>query len=529
LDLNTILTGTVAASCGLLLLRMGFAGPSRPWGWLSVTAGLLALLGLLWWSIPDQAGFIAGPLWMLLILCPILLSRSLTLAVMHRQWNRATLIAKVLAVLHPMDGLQLQPMMTRVLSMIDQGRDDEVIDELAHMRQKDTPMAWTVNVLQAKARQAWPEILGWVEKRGDQERLMTHPPVVAAVLRALGEQGRQSEMVEHFRKFGETEALHKNVLAQSWMILQLGAFLGRRDIVEDMFDGPLGAVKQNSSEFWRGTTAQLAGQPDTARDHLQSARLTAQHSQLREIDQRLQQPLPALAAQILAPEQQSWLDNLAERSHHEQQFASLTSGGSRATPGTWMLCAILSVVFVIEMQGGANDVENLADLGALIVPVELTPGEWWRRISAGFLHFGALHLTMNLAALMLLGRWLERALGTGSMVACYLLSTLASIGLFPYFTNATIEQPQIVVGASGGVMGLLGALLGVALVGRAQKKSKLVATQLNVLLLLVALQLAFDNQTPMVSSLAHTLGLVAGLLFGLAAGRSMVRRPAAAY
>jgi len=523
-DLNTILTWTVGASCGLLVLRMGLSGPTRPLGWLSVSGGLLALVGLLWWLVPGRAGLIVGPLWALLILCPILLSRSMTLAVMHRQWNRARVMARVLSVLHPFDGLQDQPRVLRVLARIDQGRSDEVADDLAEMRRADTPLAWTATVMQAKSHQAWPEVLTWLESRGDKERLLKHPPVVTCALRALGETGRHGEMVELFRAHGETETLRKSILTQGWMIAQLGAFLGRSDILEAMFSGPLGSVRAASTEYWRGTAAQVAGQEEKAAKHLRASRVMAQDSLLAEIDKRLHQPLAPISPEDLSGEQQAWVDSLAERTQHEQQFASLSSGTNRGTPATWLLCALLGAVFVVEMQGGANDVDNLIALGALIVPVELTPGEWWRRISAGFLHFGGLHLAMNMGALLLLGRWLERSVGTARMVSCYLAATLASIGLFPFFAGATLDQPQVVVGASGGVMGLLGALLGVALVGRAQGKSKLVASQFNVLLMLVVMQVLFDHQTPMVSSLAHTLGLGAGLIFGLAAGALMARQ-----
>lgn len=524
MDLNTILTWTVGASCGLLLLRMGLSRRTRPMGWLSISAGLLALVALLGWLAPEHAGLITGPLWGVLILGPILVSRSLTLAVMHRQWNRAAIMAKLLSILHPLDGMQHQPRVIRVLAHIDQGRADDVADELAEMRRTDTPLAWTAIVLQAKVRGSWAEVLAWIEERPDKERLLAHPPVVACALRALGELGRPSDMVEHFRRFCDTDLLRKDVLGHGLMTAQLGAFLGRGDILEAMLDGPLGALQSCSAEYWRGTAAQLAGRPEIAAKHLQTARVTAQDSLLTEIDQRLQRPLPALAAYALSPEQQTWVEALARRTRHELQFASLSTGARRATPATWLLCLLLGAVFAIEMQGGADDIDNLVKLGALVVPVELTPGEGWRRISAGFLHFGVLHLTMNMAALVLLGRWLERSLGTLRMALCYLTSTLVSIGLFPFFAAATLAQPQVVVGASGGVMGLLGALLGVAFIGRTRGTSRLVASQLNVLLMLVAMQVVFDYQTPMVSSLAHTLGLAAGLLFGLAAGAAMPRR-----
>jgi rhomboid protease GluP len=513
----------VAASSGMLVLRMTFGGSTRAVGWLCKSAGLLVLVLVLWWLTPDQAGLISGPIWGVLILGPILVSRSMTMAMVHRNWKRAALMARLLCILHPMDGLQNQPQVVRVLALIDEGRADEAADELAELRKLDTPLAWTAIVLEAKARGEWAELLSWLEQRDDTVRLLAHPPVVACAVRALGEIGRLDDMVEMFRVHGDTELLRKDVLGHGLMQAHVGAFLGRRTIVDAMLNGPLGVLPDCSAEFLLGTVEQAAGRPEIAAKHLEASRVNAHPSLLLELERRLQQPLSPLADDALTDENRVWIDGLAESTGHEQRFASLSTGTRKPTPATWSLCALLGAIFVVEMQGGAENLENLMRLGALRVPVELDDGEWWRRIAAGFLHFGMVHLVMNLAALVLLGRWLERSIGTPRMLACYLASTLTSIGLFPLFATATLEQPQIVVGASGGVMGLLGALLGVIIIGRTQGRSRVVSAQFNALILLVAMQVVFDLSTPNVSSLAHTLGLVTGLLFGLASGTAIAR------
>lgn len=80
-------------------------------------------------------------------------------------------------------------------------------------------------------------------------------------------------------------------------------------------------------------------------------------------------------------------------------------------------------------------------------------GQWWRLVSALFLHGGALHLGLNGYALWMLGPLLERFYGSRRFVVLYLGSGLGA-GLGSY-----LWTPGASVGASGAVFGLLGALM----------------------------------------------------------------------
>ena len=60
-------------------------------------------------------------------------------------------------------------------------------------------------------------------------------------------------------------------------------------------------------------------------------------------------------------------------------------------------------------------------------------GEWWRVLTAGFLHIGPMHLVFNMLALYVLGRDLETVLGRGRFLAVYLIALLggsAAVMLF---------------------------------------------------------------------------------------------------
>ena len=91
--------------------------------------------------------------------------------------------------------------------------------------------------------------------------------------------------------------------------------------------------------------------------------------------------------------------------------------------------------------------------GALAGPL-VAHGDWWRLFTAAFLHYGPLHLGMNMLALFLIGSVVEQALGHLRFLALYLAAGLAgSAGALLLTPNAPT------VGASGAIFGVLGALL----------------------------------------------------------------------
>ena len=91
--------------------------------------------------------------------------------------------------------------------------------------------------------------------------------------------------------------------------------------------------------------------------------------------------------------------------------------------------------------------------GALYGPA-VAEGDWYRLITAAFLHYGPIHLAMNMLALWWIGRPLEAWLGPVRYLLLYLVSGLAGSA------GALIANPEAVtVGASGAIFGILGAAI----------------------------------------------------------------------
>jgi membrane associated rhomboid family serine protease len=133
-------------------------------------------------------------------------------------------------------------------------------------------------------------------------------------------------------------------------------------------------------------------------------------------------------------------------------------GSARDEPVvTYILIGICVAAFVGEVAGGASATgsgfggSRLFEEGALSGPA-VADGEYWRLVSAGFLHAGFFHLLFNMFSLWILGSLLEPAIGQLRFALIFFVSLLAGS-----FGALLMDPNSLTVGASGGIFGLMGA------------------------------------------------------------------------
>lgn len=144
------------------------------------------------------------------------------------------------------------------------------------------------------------------------------------------------------------------------------------------------------------------------------------------------------------------------RQHGQRVYTPSQLGGGPATV-TLTLVGLNVAVFVLGLvvagstaaTGASSDLTREGGLSAFTVAA----GEWYRLVTAGFLHAGLLHLGLNMLLLWVLGRLLEPAIGSPRFLLLYVTSLLA--GSF----GVVVVDQGLTVGASGAVFGLLGAAL----------------------------------------------------------------------
>ena len=133
-------------------------------------------------------------------------------------------------------------------------------------------------------------------------------------------------------------------------------------------------------------------------------------------------------------------------------------GGISRAPVTVALIGVNLAVFVAMLANGAGfwHSTNTIQLawGANFGPAT-KDGEWWRLATAMFLHFGILHLALNMWALWDGGRLVERLYGMRRFIAIYLIS-----GVVGNLLSLIVRGDYAVSGgASGAIFGVYGALL----------------------------------------------------------------------
>jgi membrane associated rhomboid family serine protease len=146
--------------------------------------------------------------------------------------------------------------------------------------------------------------------------------------------------------------------------------------------------------------------------------------------------------------------------------------------------------------------------------VGVAHGDWWRLLTAAFLHYGPFHLLLNMLALYWFGSALERRVGSGRFLLLYVVSGLAGSA------GALIAAPtDPTVGASGAIFGILGA----GLVLEQQRDYVFGGSALGV----IVINLVFTFSIPNISIGGHIGGLIGGAAATL--GLSRFGRGHAAY
>ncbi|MFD2418036.1 rhomboid family intramembrane serine protease [Amycolatopsis pigmentata] len=170
---------------------------------------------------------------------------------------------------------------------------------------------------------------------------------------------------------------------------------------------------------------------------------------------------------------------------------------------TSVLIALNVLVYGFTTLQARNPVDN--DRAALFGDWVLWPraiagaDEWWRLVTSGFLHYGPIHLGVNMISLWILGRDMEALFGKLRFSVIYLVSLLGG-AVSVYLMD---DSNRGTAGASGAIYGLLGGLLVVVLRLRLNPMPAIVT---------IALNLVITLSIPNISLLGHLGGLVAGAL-----------------
>jgi len=294
--------------------------------------------------------------------------------------------------------------------------------------------------------------------------------------------------------------------------LELFAFCGKRQAVESLFLAGLSRIPTAMKTFWLATADLASGAVESGRRQLEELLQRADPVQRAAIERRLSQisipgePLDDSAERVIA--------EAAVDQGHDDRFGTQRSLFSRQALASQIIIVANIAMFAAEIAlGGGDNAETLYRLGALFPP-SVRAGESWRLVASLFLHFGPFHLAMNMLGMWVLGPFVEFALGFRRFVFVYLLTGIGSM-----WVVMQIGPPQqMTVGASGCIMGLVGATGALMLRGWLREKALAARRRLIGVVTIVLMQTIFDSMVPQVSMTGHLSGTIIGFAIALVLG-----------
>jgi rhomboid protease GluP len=179
---------------------------------------------------------------------------------------------------------------------------------------------------------------------------------------------------------------------------------------------------------------------------------------------------------------------------------------------TVVLMLINTGLYIATMLRGGGGLEPdgqaLIDLGAKVTPLILQQGQWWRLVTAGFLHGGILHILMNMWVLFDLGAQVEEMYGTSRFLVVYLISNVTG-----FIASMYLLPRNLSIGASAAIFGLIGAMIAVGVRDRTSYGSAIRSFYVRWAIYGLVLSLI-----PGTDWAAHIGGLAGGFIVGMIAG-----------
>ncbi len=180
---------------------------------------------------------------------------------------------------------------------------------------------------------------------------------------------------------------------------------------------------------------------------------------------------------------------------------------------TYALIAANLIMFAIELAAGASAMtptpQKMLELGGNFAPLTLH-SQPWRLVSSMFLHYGLLHVALNMVCLWQ-GRVVEQLFGRAGFIAIYVVAGLLG-GVASMARNADVVS----AGASGAVFGVYGAFGAYLVLRKSSMAGEIWEKTIRQIGTFVGINLVYGFVTPGIDMSAHIGGIVAGFAIGAA-------------
>jgi rhomboid protease GluP len=525
--IDLFLLQIVVLTCVALLVQR-----SIDRGWKLISLLILGLIGItVFYFRWVEWVWISFAIWLVWIGIPFLGYGKVGRLVRQEKFQQASQLANRLRWLHPLDGMFTYAKLLQAMAIAQQGNLQEAEALLQKCSNPKTAIGRVAIAVLYRIHARWHELLAWLNQQPSQKPILHDLELAYFYLRSLGETGQLNELIDAAdrisRKFSRNPELAR---------LYALAFCGQSKPVRQLFTGSLSKYSQVSKTFWIATADWLAGKDEQAMQQFTALRQSPDRGLQQAIDWRLAQPRVDVA-QVLTPESQRILTEMGTAIAQDDQYSTRSAFQQRKAFVTYVLMfaniivflftavPILTLPFLVEYlntpiawEPVLFRVGTFAEqiFGAwMLVPEETIKGEWWRIISANFLHAGYLHLAVNMLGLYVYGSLIEAQLGSFKFLSAYAFSGIGAMLMVTLIGLRFGDPTQATVGASGAIMGMLGVFIAIQLKGWRTDKAAIALYQLRLGVILVITQIVSDLITPQVSMVGHLAGFGFGFLIGL--------------
>ena len=166
----------------------------------------------------------------------------------------------------------------------------------------------------------------------------------------------------------------------------------------------------------------------------------------------------------------------------------------------------VAVYLILEILGDTNDAAFMVEKGA-IWPPYIMEGQYWRLLTATFMHFGFEHILNNMLILVCAGVILEDALGHIKYLLFYVISGLGG-SILSYLQMCYSGDYAVSAGASGAIFGIIGGLLWIVI----RHKGRYETLTGKGLLFMIVISLYYGVRSGDVDNWGHLGGLLMGII-----------------
>ncbi|MGZ3421335.1 MAG: rhomboid family intramembrane serine protease [Polyangiales bacterium] len=513
MELSTVLLVLTALALLIAGVRLVRAPARQVADWWLTFAVVLSIALTAYFLAPTSAGYVAFSALVGLVFAPLRIDRAAQRSARAGNDRSAYVLARLAALLHPFGPIGARPTAFRALAQI---RATGTIDQtmLERLGATQDPLIGEWYRLLALHAAADADGVRAALAIPSRRARMLQLGLGAAFVRAVAATGDKTAILEAIEEAERHDVTLDDPDRRSLLALEACAALGDVEGVHTIGADLVARVP-------RGTIARAIAAAERAAGEIAKSRKTIDAALATDVDPSIRRSLerlrerPTTSGPIetasLKTRVANVLDRVRREAHASAALAPLADGGASPSYATWTLAgAIVAWYLVIAANGDTTNADHLARMGGLILPIEGWQGAL-RLFSAAFVHYGVLHLVFNLYALVAFGRFVEAFYGRLRFVLIWIAATLTS-GLAVAYAGG--GDAHVLVGASGAIFGLGGALVSGVGLSSELRKSKRGREELKSFAILVGIQMLFDRLVPRVSGTAHIAGLIGGVLAG---------------